>query len=318
MKIIFLSAFFFLDLETNSKKILKKYSHFFLFVFILVACKKSTTETVHENHVVSGNQIPNYSGVSTIQVKAYVNRVYVDLLGREADSLELVKATNIIKSGNYNDKSRDSMISLAMNNAQFYPQIFIKTSAVILNSTSKQDIADQINFDNYIRQQSLQTHDTITYNALSLELDALNKLYTVDSMYRLKQIDINEFYRRFIYNYFYDQINMGTQNFVKACFENLFHRNASVNEESNSENMANGFGSYTLFLKTGNCKGDFANIVTHSTEFYQGLIVTAYQNYLLRKPTDQEINSMVTSLSQNKDYLSVVKSIMKTTEYAGF
>ncbi len=289
-----------------------------MFAFLFIACKKTSTETVHENHVVSGNQIPNYSGVSTIQVNAYVNRVYVDLLGREADSMELVKAVNLIKNGNYNNKSRDSMISLAMNNAQFYPQFFIKTSAVILNSTSKLDILGQINQDVYVQQLSLQMHDTITYNALVVELDGLNKLYNVDSMYHLKQIDINEFYRRFIYNYFYDQINMGTQNFVKACFENLFHRNASVNEESNSESMVNGFGSYTLFLQTGNCKGDFANIVTHSTEFYQGLIVTAYQNYLLRKPTDNEINSMVTSLSQNKDYLAVVKSIMKTSEYAGF
>ena len=101
---------------------IKKYFLLLSFIVICYACKKTTHETVHENHVVSGNQIPNYAGVSTIQVNAYVNRVYVDLLGREADSTELVKANNIIKSGNYNDAARDSVINTVIKNAQFYPR----------------------------------------------------------------------------------------------------------------------------------------------------------------------------------------------------
>ena len=297
---------------------IKKYFLLLSFIVICYACKKTTHETVHENHVVSGNQIPNYAGVSTIQVNAYVNRVYVDLLGREADSTELVKANNIIKSGNYNDAARDSVINTVIKNAQFYPQFFIKTSAVILNSTSKQDIIDEINLDTYVKQLSLQNSDTVTANALTVELNALTNLQQTDSLYRIKQIDINEFYRRFIYNYFYDQINMGTENFVKACFENLFHRNATANELTTSKTMVDGLsGSSVLFLQTGNCKGDFAYIVTHCTEFYQGLIITAYQNYLLRKPTDNEINAQVNGLTQTKDYLALIKSIMKTKEYAG-
>ena len=104
-----------------------------------------------------------------------------------------------------------------------------------------------------------------------------------------------------------------------ACFENLFHRNATANELTTSKSMVDGLsGSSTLFLQTGNCKGDFAYIVTHCTEFYQGLIITAYQNYLLRKPTDIEINAQLSSISQKKDYLALIKTILKTKEYAGF
>ncbi len=293
---------------------------FFAFVIFIsfVACKKTTHENVHENHVISGNQIPPYNSISTIQVHAYINRVYVDVLGREADSLELVNATNLLKNANYTATSRDSMISHVMNTKDFYTQLFIKTSAVVLNAISKQDITDQINQDIYVQQLSVMTHDTVTANALAVELDALKKLYVTDSLYHLKQIDINEFYRRFIYNYFYDQINMGTHNFVVASFQNLFHRLPTTNEDAQSEAMVNGLSSNTLFLQNGNSKGDYVNIVTHCTNFYEGLISTAYLNYLLRKPTDTEVNTYVKQLSQTKDYLSLIKTIMKTSEYAGF
>jgi hypothetical protein len=287
-------------------------------IAIFFSCKKISHETVHENHVVSGNTIPNYSGVSTIQVHAYLNRIYIDLLGREADSAELVAKTNYLITNNFSANARDTIISQAIKDIQFFPQFFIKTSSVVLNSTSKNDVYNEIIQYQYFETFDLQNHDTISANNDVVELDKLNKLYQSDSLLHLNQIDISEFYRRFIYNYFYDQINMGTENYVKSCFENLFHRDPTSAELSTSENMVNGMSSYTLFLQTGNCKGDFANITTHCTEFYQGLIITAYQNYLQRKPTDAEINSLINPLAQSKNYWNVMKTIMKTSEYAGF
>ena len=297
---------------------LKKVIFIFSVVIFFSACKKVEHDNVHENKTIAGNQIPPITSISTIQTHAYINRVYVDLVGREADSTELATQTILLKNANFTDTARGAMIAHVINTKEFFTQLFIKTSATLLNSTSKQDIIDQINQDVYVRQLSLQTHDTITANAIAVELDALYKLQNVDSLFQIKQIDINEFYRRFIYNYFYDEINMGAENYVKACFENLFHRQPSVNELAQGEGMVNGLSSYVLFLQTGNSKGDFANIVSHSTTFYEGLITTAYLNYMLRKPTDNEINSLVTSLSQTKDYAGLIKSIMKSKEYAGF
>ncbi|MFM2047489.1 MAG: hypothetical protein RI955_35 [Bacteroidota bacterium] len=290
----------------------------FLSLLIIVACKKTTHESVHENHVIAGNLLPYYNGVSTIKIQSYINKVYVDLLGREANSKELYDATIALINGNLSDGSRDTMVNGLINTKDFYVQLFLKTSGNMLNSTGKQDVLDQINFYTYLYGFNLQNHDTVSANALLVENDKLIKLSTTDSLLMINAIDINEFYRRFIFNYFYDEINMGAENYVKASFENLFYRLPTTAELTQSEAMINGLTNGTLFLQSGSSKGDFAYIVTHCNAFYEGLITTAYANYLLRKPTDVELNSNLASLSASKNYIALIKSILKSKEYANF
>ncbi|MFM2226340.1 MAG: hypothetical protein RJA07_2542 [Bacteroidota bacterium] len=290
----------------------------FLAILILISCKKTTHESVHQNHIITGNLLPYYNGVSTIKIQSYINKVYVDLLGREANSIELHNATMILINSNLSDGSRDTMVANLINTKDFYVQLFLKTSGNMLNSTGKQDVLDQINFYNYLYQFNLQNHDTVSANGLLVENDKLIKLSTADSLLKINAIDINEFYRRFIFNYFYDEINMGAENYVKASFENLYYRLPTTAELTQSEAMINGLTNGTLFLQSGSSKGDFAYIATHCNAFYEGLITTAYANYLLRKPTDIELNTNLTTLSASKNYTALIKSILKSKEYAGF
>ena len=44
--------------------------------------------TKQEKVQIDGNEPPDYSGVPTIMVENYVNRLYIDLLGREATNEE--------------------------------------------------------------------------------------------------------------------------------------------------------------------------------------------------------------------------------------
>jgi hypothetical protein len=273
---------------------------------------------VHENKIINGNTLPPYNGISTIQLKSFINKVYVDLLSREANNKELDAATNLIKNANYSIAIRDSFVSSIINTQEFYTQLFIKTSGSVLNATSKKEVIDQVNFYNYLIGFNLQNKDTVSANALRVEVKKLENLRDADSLYALKQININEFYRRFILNYFYDEINMGSENYVKACFENLFYRLPTTYELSQGEGMVDGLNSKILFLQSGSSKGDFATIVTHCTAFNQGLITTAFVNYLLRKPNDTELSQYLISLSNNNDYTQLIKSILISKEYAGF
>jgi hypothetical protein len=244
--------------------------------------------------------------------------LYVDLIGREPTSIELNNSLVALTSKNLSLGSRDTLIEGLMSSNEFFIQMFLKTSGNMLNSTDKQSIADQINFFTYLYNFNLQNLDTVSANALLVQNENLVKLYQADSLYKIKQIDISEFYRRFIMNYFYDEINMGAENYVKACFENLFYRLPTTNELNQGVGMVNGLNPNILFLQSGNSKGDFAYIVTHCNQFYEGLITTTYTNYLLRKPSDVEINATIQKLSINKDYLGFLKSIVNSKEYSGF
>jgi hypothetical protein len=287
---------------------------FFLLVCTLAihSCKKIKHETVHENHVIVGNLLPYYNGVSTIKIQSYINKIYVDVLGKEADNNDLIQSTIFLTTHNLSDESRDTLINNLLITDEFYTQLFLKTSGNMLNSTGKQDVIDQINFYTYLVSFNLQNQDTVSANALLIEVDKLQQLATADSLLKNNTIDINEFYRRFIYNYFYDEINMGAENYVKASFENLFYRLPTSYELNQGIGMINGLNPMILFLQSGNCKGDFANIVTHCDAFYEGLITTAYTNYLLRKPTDTELNYHLTQLSVTKNYIGLIKSILKS------
>jgi hypothetical protein len=273
---------------------------------------------VHENHVISGNLLPYYNGVSTIKIQSYINKIYVDVLGREADNAELIQATTYLTGHNLSDGSRDTLINNLLITTEFYTQLFLKTSGNMLNSTGKQDVLDQINFYTYLVSFNLQNQDTVSANALLVEIDKMQKLAVADSLLKINAIDINEFYRRFIHNYFFDEINMGAENYVKASFENLFYRLPTTNELNQGVGMINGLNPMILFLQSGNSKGDFAHIVTHCNAFYEGLITTAYTNYLLRKPTDTELSGHLTNLAATKNYVALIKSILKSKEYAGF
>ena len=118
-------------------------------------------------------------------------------------------------------------------------------------------------------------------------------------------------------NVFYDNINMGSLNFVLACFENYFLRPASTSETTNGEAMVDG-ESKIILLRNGNSKDDFIQIVTESDEFYEGLVIENYRSYLSRNPNTLE-SYQATLLFQNSGNLKEMqKIILKTDEYAGF
>jgi hypothetical protein len=145
-------------------------------------------------------------------------------------------------------------------------------------------------------------------------------------MYKLKSaaedlkngtIGINAFYFRFLNNYFYDQVNMGTENFVKGSFDDLFRRAPNTAELDAGIKMVDNQSS-TLFLQSGSNKGDYMNIVSQTDAFYEGLVRKYYQQFLLRNATSQEIYSGINLIKPAGDFKSLQKQILISQEYAGF
>ncbi len=287
-----------------------------LIPLLFLSCKTEITEEIHKNIVVEGNRVPDYSGVSTLQVENYVNKLYIDLIGEEPDGPELDQKVALLKNNGLSAESREIIIDELLAGTKYYKQLFHQTSAAYLNGLLKNEISDQILNFAYIREQSLINGDTLVAYILEYEIGQLTDLIRADQDLKDGLITRNEFYGRFCLNYFFDQINMGSENFVKATFENMLGRFPTESELSNGENMVNGFGGQ-LLLQAGNSKPDLVRIVSMSQEFYNHWVDLNYSALLGRSSSAAELEDAFLLLA-NDDFAGVLTSILKSDEYAGF
>ena len=140
----------------------------------------------------------------------------------------------------------------------------------------------------------------------------------VEDQYKSDSIEVDEIYRRMCNNYFYDQINMNTFNFIRATFDNLFYRFPTTAEFDSAWEMIEHNHSSNLLGVNGQTKGEYITILTTSREFYEGTIMWAYLNLLSRFPTTEEENTLMDDFYYDHDFQKLQKKIMVTNEYAHF
>jgi hypothetical protein len=299
--------------------------HVFITLLLIISlswlqfsCKKEPiVREIHGDTIITGNTIPNYTGVPTLTITLYVNKLYIDLIGRQATQNELTNNVNQLIQANLSSAARSVLVENLFTDSLFYRRMFETTSDDFINGTGIAAIESQIDFFNY-----LAYFDSLNGNPLSsIYYDFENdKMYQLmSSAYDLQNgsIDINTFYFRFLNNYFYDQVNMGTENFVKGTFDDLFRRPPVTEELDAAIKMVDNV-STTLFLQSGSNKGDYMNIVTHTDAFYEGITRRYYQQFFLRQATSQEILTGISIIKPSGDYKALQKQLLISTEYAGF
>ena len=117
-------------------------------------------------------------------------------------------------------------------------------------------------------------------------------------------------------NNFFDEINMGTENFVVAMFQNFLLRYPTEAEVESSSDMVNDRNA-TVFFETGNGKDDFINIFFTSSEYYSGQTDILFNRYLFRNPTSEESINYSLDYLNSDDYKELQKRILSTNEFIG-
>ncbi|MFZ4786175.1 MAG: hypothetical protein ACOYLH_11920, partial [Flavobacteriales bacterium] len=80
-----------------------------LVVMVLgIGCKKE------ENVTFTDNTIPDYNEVSSIIIENYVNRVFIDLIGREPTDIEMTDEAAALKSANMSVAARTALVNKIM------------------------------------------------------------------------------------------------------------------------------------------------------------------------------------------------------------
>lgn len=288
----------------------------FFCAFYLVACEKEEKLT-HKEGTVEGNNLRPFDGVSDVLINNYINRYYIDLIGVQPSDTALTTAALRLNASPKSGELRDSLINIAISAGVYYERFFSVTSLIFTEGLEASDFSEKQAEYEGSKQIARANGDSLLVQVIEYEMLKMDSLIQAKDRLENESIGLKQFFRAFCYNYVYDEINMGSLNFVQACFENLFGRAPTPEELERAINMVDGKSSY-LFLKGGNSKSDFLNIMIDNPEFLVGRTKDVFNQLVQRNPnTSEEVVGvqMLQGAANMKD-LQVV--VAKTKEYAGF
>lgn len=298
-------------------------------LYVLIASSLFFSSCKKEEKIISDNNAPSYYGVPTIKIKNYINRIFIDLTGREPLDTEMDSLVALLESNNLNFSTRESIIlnlqtdTTTQSNGDnfselFYANIYELQKARFLEGVPDFEIANRMNIE-----YTQATNDSISGNMLSYfwrkeQGMKYEDILTSDTAFENGSITFNEMCRRMCYNGIYDIINMNSFNYINAVFDNLFYRFPTTDEFNASYNMVDADQADILFAQPGSNKYDFSRIATNSNEFNDGVVTWVYRSYMSRFPTTSEIYHYSNHFKLNSDLPYVIREVMKTDEYANF
>ena len=294
-----------------------------LFVFLgLLSCKKDI-------EIIADNDAPYYGELPTLLLENYVNRLYIDLIGREPLDAEMDKDVQFLRDKDVTLESRGELIKKLQFDTTFvegdssykfayYHRMYDMLKVRLLEGASNNYIGAELG-----NHYSAYLVDSVNGNMLDankklLNYHKLNNVLIAEMQYYNGVIEINEVHRRMVFNSVYDAINMNTFNFINAAFDNLLFRYPTHYEFDEVYKMIEDNTAQIVLGGSANNKGDFTYLICNTKEFYEGTIIWCYGTLLARNPTTEETAFLMDSYFLDKDFQKVQRFIMKTDEYAHF
>jgi hypothetical protein len=264
--------------------------------------------------IIEDNTAPPDSTISTLILENYVAKCYISLLGRDPSSTEEQDAVTLLRNSNMSVASRKQMIATILGNNEYREKILEYNSIKLLNSP----------FDTTEIQTQLFVYNSILndpqyapfYDLIQNIIDNLEVLADTPDDFRSGAIGMQEMHRRLVTNDIYDQINMGSFNFVLSLFNNFLFRDPSQEEHDAGITMVDGFVA-VLFYETGNSKEECINIFLNSDDYFEGQVRELYLRYLFREPNSEEQSFHSIRYRDSGDYNRLQTDILSTDEFAG-
>ncbi|MBL4587448.1 MAG: hypothetical protein JKX84_10395 [Flavobacteriales bacterium] len=264
--------------------------------------------------IIPDNTAPPDSTISTLIIENYVTKCYISLLGREPSSTEENNAIAILTSGNLNVASRKVMLDNIISNLEYNLKLVEYNSVKLLNSPfDTTQIQEQI-FVYNIALNDPQYADFV--DLIQSVIDNLEILLTTPQELTNGTIGVREMHRRMVFNEIYDQINMGSFNYVLSLFNNFLFRDPTAAEQDAGITMVDGFVA-VMFYETGNSKEQFVDIFLGSDDYFEGQVRELFLRYLFREPTSEEQGFYSAAYYESDDYNELQKSILSTDEFTG-
>lgn len=298
------------------------YISFGLCLLLATACKKE------EVVMRPDNQAPDYDAVPTVVVQNYVNRLFIDLLGREPVDAEMNAEVSALESANLSTDARTALVNKLMTSTAFvegdssYQHAYAQRTYEAFKARFLEGVSDEV-IDGFIdnaAQAALE--DSLSGNASGASennsaLQRLLRLKNARIHYREGSITAIEMAKRMMFNDVYDEINMNSFNFINASFDNLLFRFPTDAEFDASYAMVDASSAAILFGQSAQNKGGYLDILVNSAEGHEGLVRMFFRSYLGREPSTYEAYQLTTAFAADNDMRRMQRTILIGDEYAG-
>lgn len=277
-------------------------------IIVLSALSGCTKE-----EVIPNNQPPPDSTINIVTKENYVNRLYISILGRECTQTEFDESYNVLVQGNLSVDSRKQVISSVMAKPGYYEHVYDIANAELLNSTDSIDYQSQLYTYQLLLQNPVYQQAWPIINAEIARLQTF--MASVPDM-KNGTINVVGFHKRCVYNYKYDEINMGSLNFVASTYQNFFFRYPTQSELEQGIKCVDGFPA-TVFLQIADSKEDYIDLFFASDNYYEGQVRGLFNRYLFREPTSAEQTYFTERYKNAQDYKELQKDILSLDEFVG-
>lgn len=291
-------------------------------MLVFVSC----TESVN---LVGDNEPYSSFNISDIKIENYVNRLYIDIIGREPIDSELVVDVAFLKEGDLGRENREFIIRKLMTDTTFRKNEFSYKAAYIQNlyNLAKVRCLEGAPDDEFNRRIGIARFAAVKDSLLG-NWDGYWKNQNEIRRYRAVldsrqalfegQLKYHQLFAFMVDNGVYDVINMNTFNFVRATYDELLWRLPTEQEYDRAFNMIEFNQTEEIFGQLGSDKNDYIRILTESTGMLEGMVIWAYQVLLNRAPSPQEVVTHMSSYAFSRDIDPVILKILVTDEYANF
>jgi hypothetical protein len=296
---------------------------FFCFLLLAVSsCKKE------EQIVFDDNTIPDYNNVPTLLVENYVNKLYIDLIGREPTDTEMAADVATLEAGALSAAARALVVNKLMYSIEeangtpyteaYFRKLYNDQKSRFLDAASEQVLESEYGLWRAVAYQDSLNGNLFGYEIIMMEANKV--LDVLESRLELQNgtIQIDEMCRRMMYNSVYDDINMGSFNFINASFDDSFSRFPTQAEFDLVYNAIESNSAGVLFGTSVNNKVEYLQTLVANAAYDEGMIRWAYQTLLSREATSSEVFNRMSLFGPNHAIQAVQLFILSTDEYAGF
>jgi len=289
---------------------------------VLFSCKK-------EQEVFEDNTPPPYSGVSTLQVENYVNRIFIDLIGREPLDTEMSAEVSSLEAVNLSKESRSTLIQKLQfdqtelpNDSSYFiayhKKLYEDTKARLLEGSSDGFIEQEYELFRGFATADSTNGDFVGYDLNTAEANKLLSILQSQFELRNELITPEIMYSRMMFNAIYDEINMNSFNFINAVFDDCYNRFPTQAEFDASFPIIENNQAGQILGEVAQNKGEYIDIIVNNPEFDEGIVTWAFNSLLNREPMTNESLELSTHFSANQSIPYIQEKILLTDEYAGF
>jgi len=278
----------------------------YLFALALVfSCSKEPTELIPNNVAP-----PDYT-VDRVIKENYINKLYISMLGREPNTDEFNSARDLL-GDEVTQESREILVENVQAKEEYYDNMFNIIRQDLINGVDTNQIREDY-IDGF--EEALEnSYDPFEIQEIEEGLVKLYLLYNSTDDLKANTATITEIQGRCVNNFIYDEINMGSFNYVVSIYQNFLHRYPTEYEIENGVKMLDDEQA-VCFGGNGNSKSDFNTLFFNHDGYYEGQVINIYNRILFRNPSSSESYELTTLFKSNKDYKELQKRILITDEY---